>query len=95
VDQVKVDIVETQSIQAFLERSKRRVVTLILIPEFRGNKEILASDARRADALSDLCLVAVNRSGVDVPVAGAKGGSDRKASDVWRRLPNTKSDLRD
>lgn len=56
-----------------------------------SDPDLLTWDTRVLDTLSDLVLVAVRKSGIDVPVAGEESSLDSLADLVWLGLPGTET----
>ena len=91
VHQVKVNVVDT-------ERLERRLNTLFdaLVPwvvELGGDPDLLTRDTRVLDTLTDLVLVAVRESSVDVAVSSEESGLDGGADLVWLGLPGSQTNL--
>jgi len=87
--QVKVDVVNTEGLE-------RRVDTLFdaLVPrvvELGGDPDLLTWDTRVLDTLTDLVLVAVSKSSVDVTVSSEESSLDGEADLVWLGLPGTQT----
>ena len=70
VDQIQIDVIDAQLVDAAVESLQRRLVALICIPQLRGEEDVLSRDGRVGDTSSDALFVSVGGSGVDVPVAG-------------------------
>jgi hypothetical protein len=68
VDQVEIDVVETQAGEAALAGRQRVVVALLVVPQLGGDEELVARDAACSDRSADAVLVAVHRGGVDATV---------------------------
>jgi hypothetical protein len=45
VEQVEIDVLKAQTREARVERAKRRVVPLVVVPELRGDEDLVARDA--------------------------------------------------
>src|SRR5690606_24280846 len=56
-------------LQTLLTGADRLVVSVVVVPELGGDEDLLARHAALADRLADVLLVAVDPSGIDVPVA--------------------------
>src|SRR5690606_9692925 len=94
VDQVQVDVVGAELLEAGVERLERLVVALVGVPQLRGEEDVLARDVRVGDGLADLALVAVCGSGVDAAVAGLERGGDGCHRLVGADLEDAETDLR-
>src|SRR5207344_860266 len=93
VNQVEVDVIEAEPLQAAVERTQRAVVSLIGVPQLRRDEQRLAGDAAFADRGADVRLVAVDARGVDVRVPAVEGGGDgRPGGRARRRLPHAETD---
>lgn len=95
VDQVEVDIREAQALQALVEGAPRLVAPLAIVPELRGEEDLLPRDARIADAAADTGLVAVDGGGIDQAIAGLERPTDEVRRLGIRELPAAVADLRD
>src|SRR5690606_20783467 len=87
MDEVEIHVLHTQFLQAFVERSPRDVVAMLVIPELGGDEDVVSGDARFGDALAHACFVAVEGCGVDGPVAGGQCGANGGGSGVVIDLP--------
>src|SRR5204863_101643 len=83
VDQVEVDVVQPEPAQARVEGPRGLVAAVAVVPELRGDVDLVALQARGAHRSSHALLVVVRGGGVDVPVASLEGlGGDALGS--WR-----------
>ena len=95
VEKVEIDVLEPEPLQARVEGAERRVEALVGVPELGRDEHLLARQAARAHAVTDVALVAVDPRGVDVPVAEAqRGGNGLPRCFPARRLPDAEPDLR-
>lgn len=79
--EVQVNVV---GIERFERRSDALFDTLVpWVVELSGDPDLFTWDTRVLDSLSDLVLVAVSKSSVDVAVSSEKGGLDSVANLVW------------
>ena len=69
VNQIQVDMIEPQLVETDVDRSKRCVVPLSVIPQLGRDEEFVARDSGCGDGPPDTLLVAVDRGGIDVAVA--------------------------
>ncbi len=65
MNEIEIDIIETEQHHALLEGSNRRFVALIAVPELGGDKYLLPRDPTLPDRLSDVAFVPVEARGVD------------------------------
>ena len=72
VDEEEIDLLDPKPLQARLRRTLERAVAGVGRPDLRGDEDLLARRALRADRLADLHLVAVHGRRVDVPIAGVE-----------------------
>jgi hypothetical protein len=95
MQQIEIDVVETQPRQARVERSASRIESLVGIPQFGRDEYLVTPESTRSDRFADLVLISIGLRGVDVAVAEAQSGGDRIVSALAAsRLPDAKSDLR-
>src|SRR6185312_13606499 len=93
VDEVEIDVLDPEPLRARIERLQCRVVALVVVPQLRGDEDVLARDAAVADRGADIGLVAVDARGVDVAIAEPQRGGDRGATVLRRGLPDAEADL--
>jgi hypothetical protein len=65
------------------------------VVQLAGDEDIGAAEAKRADGLADLLLVAVHLSGVDVAVADIEGFPHRIRGVIGLDLEDSETELRD
>jgi len=95
VDQVQVDVIGAQRVQAGLEGPAGIVRPVVGVAELGGEVELAAGQAGLGDRLADLLLVPVRLRGVDVPVTGLQGGAHRRGGLARRDQENPEAELRD
>ena len=95
VNQVQVNVVGAQLLQRSVERLEGVLVALVGVPQLGGEEDILTSHVGGGDGTAHARLVAVDGGGVDVAVAGLKGGAHDLLSDLVLNLPHTVAQLRD
>ena len=96
MDEVEVEVVHAQRGKGLLGGGDGRRAPAHVRPLLGRHEHVLALHARQADALADARLVAVDRGGVDVPIAQFEGLSHGVAGDVaGRRLPRPVAYARD
>src|ERR1700733_5070589 len=66
----------------------------MVAPDFGGDEHRVALDARRAQALADLALVAIHLGGIDMAVAEAQGLLDDARTGALAQVPGTEADRR-
>ncbi|MCY1303969.1 hypothetical protein D9M70_537010 [compost metagenome] len=93
MDEVEVNVVETQCQQTVLESPVS--VSLLSVPEFRGDEQFFARDSGGGNSGTDTGFVAVGRGGVDVPVAGLECVFDDPLGFLRRDLEDAETQLRD
>lgn len=80
VDQVQVEVVKTKLLEGEAESVEGGLVAVVGVPELGADVDLLTGSASllepAADSTTASLLVGVAGSGVDVTVAGVKGGSD-------------------
>ena len=99
VDQVQVQIVQTQITQRLFAGRSHMLRPVIRIPEFRRHPQIFALTApgfdRSPDSFSGLPLITIIGSAVEMPVTGFDGSMDHARSLVSVYLPQTETDRRE
>jgi hypothetical protein len=95
VDQVEVDVIHLELVEAGLERPRRGVIAMVGVEALRRDEELGAVQPRRADGLADLRLVAVGLGGVDVAVADLDRGQDVPGRLLRRDLEDADAELGD
>lgn len=83
--QVKINVVNAQTLQRAVDTLFDALVPRIV--ELGGDPNLLARHARVFDALTNLLLVAISQSSVDVAVASLEGSLDSAADLAGLRLP--------
>src|SRR5690606_21778819 len=74
VDEVQVDVVEAQLLEALLDGAIG--VAVPVVPQLRGDEQFVARNSGCRDRPPDALLVAVDRRGVDVAVADFESVAD-------------------
>jgi hypothetical protein len=92
VDQVEVQVVQAEQLQALVEGAERLVVAVVGVPQLGGDEQLVPGNAR--DRLADAFLVAVGRGGVDAAVAGLQCRGDRVEGLLLRDLEDAEAELR-
>ena len=95
VDEVEVDVVETELLEAQVDRVERALSALVAVPQLGGDEQLVAVDAGALDRLADAQLVAVRGRGVDVAVADLEGVADDPIGLVGVDLEDSEAELRD
>jgi hypothetical protein len=91
VEPQQVELVDAELPGALLEGVQGGVVAVVADPDLGLNEDIVAVEARAADALADLALVAVGGGGVDMAVADPQRLGDRGGRLLGGRLtPRTR-----
>src|SRR3989441_3995419 len=76
VDQVQIDVVEGQLAATPFERSQRRLVPVIAVPELRCDENLVSRNSTLPDRRADVPLVRVHFRGVDEAVSNLQGCRD-------------------
>src|SRR5438105_6921735 len=76
MNQVEVDVLESEFPAAPFEGAQRGVETMVAVPEFRRDEDLVARNAALADGRSHVSFVSVHLRGVNQPVAAFEGGGD-------------------
>jgi hypothetical protein len=94
VQEQEVDVVEAHPRERRLARPQRPVVALVVVPDLRGDKDLVAREPRVAEAVGDVGLVSVHTRGVDVTVpACERVANDPPRLVARRRVEHAEPDL--
>ena len=74
MDQVEVDVVQPQPVQARLERAEGAVVALVVVPQLGRDEQFVTGQPTGCERAADPGLVAVQRCRVDAAVAALDRG---------------------
>ena len=88
----QVQVVDAELADRLLPGVQRLVVPVVADPDLGLDEHVGTVEARVADALADLPLVAVRRGGVDVPVAGRQRRLDGRRRLLRRALEDAQSE---
>ena len=69
MNQIQVNIIKAEPFQTGIIRGKRRVISLISVPELGRYEYLFAGYATVADSLADARFITVDCSCIDQPVA--------------------------
>jgi hypothetical protein len=95
VDEVEVDVVEPEPLQALVERRKGGVVALVGVPHLGGDEHLVTRHTALRDGRADLVFVLVELRGVDVAVAGGQRGGHRRLGFARRHQEHPEAQLGD
>jgi hypothetical protein len=95
VDQVQVDVVEAEPLEALGQRPRRALGALAVVPQLGRDEDLVARQARGRQPLPHTGLVAVDRGGVDVAVARLECEPDGLLGLTVRDLEDAVAQLRD
>ena len=95
MDQVEVDVVEPEPLEAGLERLARLLVAVVVVEALRGDEDVVAVEPGGPERLADLRLVAVGGGGVNVPVAGLERARDGLGRLAGRDQEDAEAELGD
>jgi hypothetical protein len=94
VDEVEVDTVHTESIDASLERACDVAGLVVVVAQFRREEDLFAWDAGCSDRCTYLRLVVVSGGCVDVPVSDLQRIFDHALRIVWVDTEHAEAELR-
>lgn len=69
MNQVQIHNRNAQRLQAVLERIQRRIGSVVIVPQFGGQKDRFAPDTAGAEAFTDLDFVSINAGGINMPIS--------------------------
>ncbi len=93
VDQVEIDALEPELLQARVEGAQGLVVALVVVVELRRDEQVVAGHPGLADRRADALLVAVDRRRVDGPIADPDGLADHGGGLFVGHLPHAEPEL--
>jgi hypothetical protein len=73
VDEIQIQVFESQLVHRNIKGLQRRLVAVLGVPQFRGNEQFFALDAAQANALAHALLVSIDGGGVDMAVTRVNG----------------------
>src|SRR6266540_1929267 len=76
MDQIKIHIIQLELTQTRVQCALG--ISMIGIPQFRRDKNVLPGNAAHSDGSADTLLVAIHGRSIDVPVPRFQGGKDRR-----------------
>jgi hypothetical protein len=88
----QVEVVDAELAGALVERVQRGVIAVVADPDLRLKEDVIAGDARAANAFADLALVAVGGGCVDQPVADTQRRLEGRGGLLGRRLEDAESE---
>jgi hypothetical protein len=81
MDQIAIQIVELQTLEARLERARHALGTVIVVPELRGDEQLLPSHGPAVEGVlqraSDDVFVAVELRAIQMPEPHLQGARNR------------------
>src|SRR5699024_10576630 len=95
VDEVEVDVVEAELLEALAERTLGLLGPVAIVPQLGRDEELITGDAGLRDGAAHALLIAVDSGGVDVAVADFEGIGDDALGLVRVDLEHAEAQLRD
>ena len=95
VDEVEVDVVEAELFEALAQRPLGLFGTVAVVPQLRGDEELVAGDPGLRNRSAHALLIAVDGCRVDVAVADFEGIGDDALGLLGVDLEDTEAQLRD
>jgi len=93
MDQIEIHVVDLEPLEARVEGPSRLLVPMIVVEALRRDEHLAPIEAGSANCLTDGCLVAICRGGVDVAIAdfeclchGLRGLGGRDLEDAEAEL---------
>src|SRR5947207_14460869 len=77
VDQIQVHVLETEFASAPVESPQRRFESLVAVPEFRGDENLVPGNPALCYRGPYVSLVSIQLRGVNHTIARSEGGRDR------------------
>ena len=94
MQQIEVDVIQSEQLQRLVESAERVVVFVVLHPKFGGNEQVLPFQSAMADSKANLLLIEVGRCGVYHPIARLQRVTDDAFRFVRRYLEHADPDGR-
>merc|ERR1719163_357022 len=94
MDEVQVDVVETKSLERGLAGSNRVVVSLVVVPQLRGDVQLLSRHTAVPHRHAYLLFIPIPRSSVNVPVSLSNGCQYRSIGLALGRTVGAESEQR-
>src|SRR5947208_4961780 len=92
VNQIQVHVLETEFASAPVERPQRRFESLVAVPEFRGDEDLVPGNPALSYRGPYVSLVSIQSRRVDQTIARFEGGRDRLPCLLpGARLPHAKA----
>src|SRR5260221_10574032 len=95
VDQVEVEAIQPEAVEALLESSQGRLVALLGVPQLGRDEDLVAGDVGGSDRRSHAALVAVRGGGIDVTVTRLQRLLDNPPGIVGGPLEDAEAELWD
>src|SRR3981189_1704686 len=95
MDHIEIDMVEPQLPQTGVKGAVERIRRKLIMPDLRGDEELVPIHAARHDSRADGRLVVVHRGGIDMPVAERDRTLDDRLGSCARLPEGAKAETRD
>jgi hypothetical protein len=92
MDQIQIEIVGAEPLNARVECPQRAVITLVWIRQFGHHVQLVARHVGIGERAPGLSLVTVGRRGVYMPITGAQRRSYRLLGVLRSNFEDTKAD---
>src|SRR5215472_9562338 len=94
VNEQQIDLGQPQPDEAFLGGTLELGRRKMILPYLRGDEDIVAPDAGRAQPFADFALVAVHFRGVDMAITELQRLLDHPGADAATQIPRAEADRR-
>jgi len=94
VDQVQVEVIQLQRLQACVQCGARGFVPELVVPDFGRDENVLARHTARGNASAHACFIVVHGGGVDVAIAAGQAFPDDGGGNVGLDPPGAQADAR-
>src|SRR6185437_4718635 len=76
MDQQKIDVIETESLEARFRRAKKVCLARVQLGDLGGDEQVFARDAARTDTFAHALFGTVFACGIDVTITAGDGRCD-------------------
>jgi hypothetical protein len=94
VHQIEVDMVEPEFFQGSIERPAERIRRQIFVPDFCGDMQVFAGNARGCNRGTHGLLIVIHLGGVEMPVAQRQPALHGRAAGIALHAKGAETKLR-
>jgi hypothetical protein len=94
VDQVEIDVLESELAKAPFELGQRLGMPVLRIWQLRRDEQLRPVELAPSDCIADAGFVAVRRRGIDTAITGVEAVTDERARLIGGHLKHAETELR-